>query len=106
MHDRVPGPRSRHARVRDGRRVVSRMARAAQRFALGIEVARPLAAIRAWARGEAPALGVDEARRLLSLPTPSDQQARAEFGLGHWLWERGEREAAGRHFVRAGELAP
>ena len=72
----------------------------------GLESARPLAAIRAWARGETAALPADDARRLQTLPSASDQQARAEFGLGQWLWERGQREAAERHFVRAGELAP
>ena len=40
------------------------------------------------------------------MPTASDQEARAEFGLGQWLHERGRDEAAARHFVRAGELAP
>jgi len=72
----------------------------------GLESARPLAAIRAWARGETPALAAEEARRLQTLPSASDQQARAEFGLGQWLWERGQREAAELRFVRAGELAP
>ena len=72
----------------------------------GLESARPLAAIRAWARGETSALPTEDARRLQTLPSASDQQARAEFGLGQWLWERGQRDAAERHFVRAGELAP
>jgi hypothetical protein len=40
------------------------------------------------------------------VPTDADQQARAEFGLGQWLWSQGRREAAARHFARAGELAP
>lgn len=41
-----------------------------------------------------------------AIPSPEDQQARAEFGLGRWLAERGRAEAAERHFVLAGELAP
>jgi hypothetical protein len=45
-------------------------------------------------------------RAALRLPTEADQQARAEFGLGRWLWEQGRAEAAARHFVRGGELAP
>jgi len=45
-------------------------------------------------------------RALQSLPTDRDQQARAEFGLGEWLYTTGRTEAAARHFERAGELAP
>ena len=48
----------------------------------GLESARPLAAIRAWARGETAALPADDARRLQTLPSASDQQARAEFEIG------------------------
>lgn len=47
-----------------------------------------------------------EVRALQRVPSQADQQARAEFGLGRWLAERGRGEAAERHFVRAGELAP
>jgi hypothetical protein len=47
-----------------------------------------------------------DTRALLSLPGATDQQARAEFALGQWLFERGRHEAAARHFVRGGELAP
>lgn len=72
----------------------------------GLEAAKHLAALRAWVRGAAPALPEARARQLQSLPTGPDQQARAEFGLGEWLFERGHAEAAARHFVRAGELAP
>lgn len=72
----------------------------------GLEAARHLGALRAWVRGEAPAMSAAVARRLQPLPTPADQQARAEFGLGQWLWAAARREAAERHFVRAGELAP
>ena len=71
----------------------------------GLEAAKSLAAIRAWARGGTPP--ADEAiRALQSLPTADDQQARAEFGLGEWLYRHGRAEAAARHFERAGELAP
>jgi len=72
----------------------------------GLEAARHLAALRAWVRGEAPALPEARIRTLQSLPTEADQQARAEFGLGEWLSANGRREAAVRHFTRAGELAP
>ena len=117
------------------------------RHITGIEAARPLGALRAWVRGEAPAgraaaggeasaygrpgereraqasradmeipraerggeapvMAAREVRALQPVPSQADQQARAEFGLGRWLAERGRGEAAERHFVRAGELAP
>ena len=72
----------------------------------GIASARSLAAVRAWVRGETTALTAEEIRALQSLPTAGDQQARAEFALGDWLFRHGRVEAAARHFVRAGELAP
>ena len=72
----------------------------------GIASARHLGLVRAWGRGSLPPLDEAEIRRGLSLPSEIDQQARAEFGLGQWLFEQGRREAAGRHFTRAGELAP
>ena len=96
------------------------------RHITGIEAARHLGALRAWVRGEAqpkasradmeipraerggeaPIMTAREVRTLQPVPSPADQQARAEFGLGRWLAERGRGEAAERHFVRAGELAP
>jgi hypothetical protein len=72
----------------------------------GLESGKPLAAVRAWVRDERPAFTGEEIRALQSLPTADDQQARAEFGLGEWLFRRGRPEAAARHFARAGELAP
>ena len=72
----------------------------------GLEAAKHLGALRAWVRAEAAAIPEARARQLQRLPTAEDQQARAEFGLGEWLFERGRREAAARHFLRAGELAP
>lgn len=72
----------------------------------GLEAAKHLGALRAWVRGEAPALSADRAHELTSLPTAEDQLARAEFGLAQWLWQHGRTEAAERHFVHAGELAP
>ncbi len=72
----------------------------------GLEAAKHLGALRAWVRGEAAAIPETRARQLQRLPTAEDQRARAEFGLGEWLFERGRREAAARHFLRAGELAP
>jgi hypothetical protein len=72
----------------------------------GLESGKHLAALRAWVRGRTAAPPAETIRALQSLPTMTDQQARAEFGLGQWLVEQGRREAAERHFVRAGELAP
>ncbi len=76
------------------------------RHITGIEAARHLGALRAWVRGEMPVMSEDRVRALQTLPTDADQQARAEFGLGQWLYEEGRGEAAARHFVAAGELAP
>lgn len=72
----------------------------------GLDSTRYLAGLRAWARGEAQALSEEQVRAWQVLPTPAEQQARAEFGLGRWLYEKELREAAERHFVRAGETAP
>jgi hypothetical protein len=76
------------------------------RHLTGIGSATHLGALRAWVRGEAPPLAEAEVRGLLRLPGDADQQARAEFGLGVWLWEAERAAAAARHFDRAGELAP
>jgi hypothetical protein len=76
------------------------------RHITGIEAARHLAALRAWVRGEAPGLAPEAVRARQALPTAADQLARAEFGLGQWLFDQGRPEAAARHFGRAGELAP
>lgn len=72
----------------------------------GLEAAKHLAALRAWVRGEGVAFPPELSRRLQALPTVADQEARAEFGLGQWLWARGRTAAAERHFRRGGELAP
>jgi hypothetical protein len=72
----------------------------------GIEAGKCLSALRAWVRGESRTLEADEIRSLQTLPTDEMQRARAEAGLARWLAERGRVEAAERHFVRAGELAP
>ncbi len=72
----------------------------------GIDSAQHLGALRAWVTGSAPPLPDERVRALQTLPTPADQEARAEFALGRWLWERGRVDAAGRRFDRAGALAP
>ncbi len=72
----------------------------------GIDSAKHMDALRAWVRGEAPAMTPDAVRSLRSSPTRQHQEARAEFGLAFWLYEQGRNEAAERHFLRGGELAP
>jgi len=72
----------------------------------GLDSSLHLGALRAWVRGENAAFTADEVRAQQTIPTAADQQARAEFGLGQYLWMRGRREAAARHFARGGELAP
>jgi len=72
----------------------------------GLESGRHLGALRAWVNGEKPALSAEDVKRHQPLPSDADQQARAEFGLGQWLWAQGRTAAAERHFVRGGELAP
>jgi hypothetical protein len=76
------------------------------RHITGLESARHLGALRAWVNGEGAAMTAEDVRKHQPLPTEADQQARAEFGLGQWLWAQGRTEAAERHFVRGGELAP
>ncbi|OGL19898.1 MAG: hypothetical protein A3F92_07005 [Candidatus Rokubacteria bacterium RIFCSPLOWO2_12_FULL_71_22] len=76
------------------------------RHITGLESARPIAALRAWVRGEVPGLAPEAVRRHQVLPTEQDQLARAEFGLADWLARQGRAAAAERHFARAGELAP
>jgi hypothetical protein len=65
-----------------------------------------LDALRAWVKeGKAP-MTADELRRYQTPPSREQQLARAEFAVAWHLQKNGEVEAADRHFVRAGELAP
>ncbi len=72
----------------------------------GLDASKHLDALRAWVRGGAGPFTDERVRALQALPSATDQQARAEFGLGEWLYEQGRAEPAARHFERAGELAP
>jgi hypothetical protein len=72
----------------------------------GIESAPRLEALRRWVHEGVNAIAADETAEFLSLPSAIDQQARTEFGLARWLLEQDRTEAAERHFVTAGELAP
>jgi hypothetical protein len=72
----------------------------------GIDSARCIDAVRAWVRDGVSSIDRTEAAELQPVPTEDHQLARAEFGLGRWLAAQGRTDAAERHFVRAGELAP
>ena len=64
-------------------------------------------ALRAWVRdGTLPFADDADVRAHQVLPTAEEQLARAEFTLAWYLHRTGRRDAAERHFVRAGELAP
>jgi hypothetical protein len=72
----------------------------------GIEAARHHELLRSWVRGTLAVLPEDRVRALQTVPTESDQLARAEFAVGQWLVERNRLDAAAGHFEKAGELAP
>lgn len=65
-----------------------------------------LDAVRAWVRDGRGALDAAEVRARQMRPSDDEQLARAEFGLAWHLHQRGDVEAARRHFARAGELSP
>jgi peroxiredoxin len=65
-----------------------------------------LAALRAWVHEGRNALAPDDVREQQLLPSADQQLARAEFRLAWHLHELGRYDAAERHFLRAGELAP
>ncbi len=81
---------------------------ASNRFKLltGLDSRRHLRRLRAWVRGDAPALTPSEVRAHQNLPTAAEQEARAEFTLAWWLSREGHADDAERHYARAGELAP
>jgi hypothetical protein len=72
----------------------------------GIDAARSIDRVRNWVRNGDTGLDAIDAHELQSVPTHEHQQARAEFALAQHLAQRGREDAAERHFVRAGELAP
>ncbi len=65
-----------------------------------------MANLRAWVKGENPAPKRSAIRKQQHLPTADDQLARAHFGLGNWLFQQGNIDAARTQFTRAGQLAP
>jgi hypothetical protein len=72
----------------------------------GIESGPHLAALRAWATEGRLPYDEDGIRRRQVFPTAAEQLARTEFTLAWHLHRMGRHQAAERHFVRAGELAP
>ncbi len=62
--------------------------------------------IRAWVRTGEGVIPPDRAKGLMLSPSDESQAARAERTLAWALHGMGETDAAERHFVRAGELAP
>jgi len=72
----------------------------------GIPSGPHMDALRAWVRENRRPLDPGGVRAHQVLPSADEQRARAEFGLAWHLAQQGRMEAAERHFVRAGELAP
>ena len=62
--------------------------------------------LRAWVHEGKGILDPDVVRQHQALPTEETQLARAERALAWHLHKKGRSEAAERHFLRAGELAP
>ena len=72
----------------------------------GKDPAPHLDAVRRWVLAGELAMTTDEVARAQPVPTADEQLGRAEFALAWFLFRRGDRDAAEKHFVRAGELAP
>ena len=73
----------------------------------GVASGPHLEALRAWVTcGTVPFATDDDVRAHQVLPTDDEQRARAEFTLAWYLHRQGRTEAAERHFLKAGELAP
>jgi len=73
----------------------------------GVTSGPHLDALRAWVKTGALPFGSDaDVRARQVLPTADEQLARAEYTLAWFLHRQGRTEAAERHFLRAGELAP
>jgi len=62
--------------------------------------------VRAWVREGKGALSAEDVRKHQQVPSAASQLARAERALAWHLHQAGRLDAAERHFVRAGELAP
>jgi hypothetical protein len=62
--------------------------------------------VRAWVREGKGALSAEDVRKHQQVPSATSQLGRAEWALAWHLHKAGHIDAAERHFVRAGELAP
>lgn len=65
-----------------------------------------LEAVRRWVREGVLPMAAGEVAAKQPVPTQEEQLARAEFALAWLLTQRGDREAAEKHYLRAGELSP
>ena len=73
----------------------------------GVTSGPHLDALRAWVKtGALPFASDADVRARQVMPTADEQRARAEYTLAWFLHRQGRTEAAERHFLRAGELAP
>jgi hypothetical protein len=72
----------------------------------GVDATIHQQALRDWVTGARPALSEADVDAFQRVPTDEEQLARAEFGLGRWLWAHGHAEAAKPWFQRAEERAP
>jgi hypothetical protein len=72
----------------------------------GIQSEPYMASLRAWVKEGTPPMSTEDARRHQTPPSREQQLARAEYAVAWHLHKKGLTEAAERHFIRAGELAP
>lgn len=72
----------------------------------GLDPEPHLEALRTWVREGRLPLTEEQVRAAQMLPSADEQLARTEFELAWHLVRKGRREAAERHFERAGELSP
>jgi hypothetical protein len=72
----------------------------------GVSTGRQMALLRSWVRGDLPDPGDDLIRQRIAPVSADAGLARAQFGLGWWLFQAGRHDAAEHHFGIAGDLAP
>jgi len=72
----------------------------------GVDAGPHLDALRAWVRDGTLSMSADEARAAVPDLSDDDVRARLHFRVAVEARRRGDDTVAGRHFARAGELAP
>ena len=72
----------------------------------GIKSEPYLAKLRAWVKDGTPPMSDAELRSTQTPPSEDQQRARAEFAVAWQLHQRGRTDAAERHFLESGRLAP